>query len=65
MCAPDFLEVDYVINPWMEGNICKANHSTAEKQWRGVQAELQNVANVELIAPQPSAWASLRDFLRR
>ena len=33
MCPPEFFQVDYVINPWMEGNIDRANGALASEQW--------------------------------
>jgi lysine-ketoglutarate reductase/saccharopine dehydrogenase-like protein (TIGR00300 family) len=52
MCPPDFFEVDYVINPWMEGNIGKAQRATAAAQWRALHARLAEMAEVELLPPQ-------------
>ncbi|MDB6020867.1 MAG: hypothetical protein JWQ04_724 [Pedosphaera sp.] len=53
MCPPDLYEVDYVINPWMEGNIHKSSHEAAVTQWQGLCALLEKHAEVERIAPQP------------
>jgi lysine-ketoglutarate reductase/saccharopine dehydrogenase-like protein (TIGR00300 family) len=53
MCPPDYYEVDYVINPWMEGNINKASHETAASQWQALSSLLEKHAAVERIAPQP------------
>ena len=53
MCRPDFFGVDYVINPWMEGNLGKAVRSAALEQWDGLYARLREVAEVELIPPEP------------
>ncbi len=52
MCRPDFFGVDYVINPWMEGNVGKAASTTALEQWQSLYARIQEVAEVDLIAPQ-------------
>jgi lysine-ketoglutarate reductase/saccharopine dehydrogenase-like protein (TIGR00300 family) len=52
MCPPDFYEVDYVINPWMEGNIHKASRETAASQWEALRALLEKEAQVERIPPQ-------------
>src|SRR5215813_14903612 len=54
MCPPDLYEVDYVINPWMEGNIHKSSREMAVEQWRGLYQILQKRAQVEQITPQPS-----------
>jgi len=34
MCSPDHYDVDYVINPWMEGNIHKSSQEKARQQWQ-------------------------------
>ncbi len=53
MCPPDFYDVEYVINPWMEGNIHRASHELALDQWRGLQHALEAEASIELARPQP------------
>lgn len=53
MCAPDFYDVDYVINPWMEGNIHKSSRDRAVAQWQQLYALICQFAKVDLIAPQP------------
>ena len=50
MCPPDHYEVDYVINPWMEGNIHKSSRETAASQWEALCALLEKEAQVERIA---------------
>jgi lysine-ketoglutarate reductase/saccharopine dehydrogenase-like protein (TIGR00300 family) len=52
MCPPDWYEVDYVINPWMEGNIHKSSRDAAVAQWQGLYQILQRNAQVEKIVPQ-------------
>ena len=52
ICPPDFYEVDYVINPWMEGNVHKASHSLAVSQWEALRKVLEDGADVERITPQ-------------
>jgi lysine-ketoglutarate reductase/saccharopine dehydrogenase-like protein (TIGR00300 family) len=52
MCPPDHYEVDYVINPWMEGNIHKSSRETAASQWEALCALLEKEAQVERIAAQ-------------
>jgi lysine-ketoglutarate reductase/saccharopine dehydrogenase-like protein (TIGR00300 family) len=53
MCPPDLYDVDYVINPWMEGNVHKPSQATASEQWRSLERLLQQKASVETIKPQP------------
>jgi lysine-ketoglutarate reductase/saccharopine dehydrogenase-like protein (TIGR00300 family) len=52
MCAPTFYEVDYVINPWMEGNVNRASRAVAADQWRQLRELLASQARVELIDPR-------------
>ena len=42
MCAPDHYDVDYVINPWMEGNIHKSSRDRAVEQWNKLYDESNN-----------------------
>ena len=52
MCAPDHYDVDYVINPWMEGNVHKSSQDRAVEQWNKLHDVLQGLAEVDLITPQ-------------
>ncbi len=51
MCPPEFFQVDYVINPWMEGNIDRANGVLAAEQWHRLHVILAGQGKVELITP--------------
>jgi lysine-ketoglutarate reductase/saccharopine dehydrogenase-like protein (TIGR00300 family) len=51
MCRPEYFQVDYVINPWMEGNIDRANGALAAEQWHRLQLLLAGQGSVELITP--------------
>ncbi|MEA3146162.1 MAG: hypothetical protein QOI53_1634, partial [Verrucomicrobiota bacterium] len=51
MCPPEFFQVDYVINPWMEGNIDRANGTLAAEQWHRLHAMLGHQVKVELLEP--------------
>lgn len=53
MCSPKFYDVQYVINPWMEGNLHAASRSHAIEQWLGLCNAISKLAHVELIAPKP------------
>lgn len=53
MCAPDFYDVDYVINPWMEGNIHRSNQTKAKEQWQALYDILKELASIDLVPPQP------------
>ncbi|MGI8502315.1 MAG: TIGR00300 family protein [Hassallia sp.] len=52
MCAPDHYDVDYVINPWMEGNIHKSSRDRAVEQWQKLHLLLKEHAIVDLVTPQ-------------
>jgi lysine-ketoglutarate reductase/saccharopine dehydrogenase-like protein (TIGR00300 family) len=58
MCAPDHYDVDYVINPWMEGNIHKSSQERAVEQWGGLYQILKQHATVELVPPQ-KGWPDM------
>lgn len=51
MCPPDHYEVDYVINPWMEGNIHKSSRDRAVEQWQGLYHLIRDHAAVDLVTP--------------
>ena len=52
MCPPDQYDVDYVINPWMEGNIHKPSREGAIGQWHALRDLLSKHAEVQSIPPQ-------------
>lgn len=52
MCSPDHYDVDYVINPWMEGNIHKSSRDRAVEQWQGLYQIIKQHAIVDLVPPQ-------------
>ncbi len=58
MCAPDHYDVDYVINPWMEGNIHKSSRDRAVEQWHKLYYILKDNAIVDLVAPQ-QGWPDM------
>ena len=58
MCAPQHYDVDYVINPWMEGNIHRSSRDRAQEQWNGLHKILKEQARVELVEPQPG-WPDM------
>lgn len=51
MCPPDFYQVDYVINPWMEGNIHRSAPDAAARQWRALHQALEESSEVVTAAP--------------
>lgn len=58
MCAPHYYEVDYVINPWMEGNIHRSSLERAQEQWQQLYQVIANRADVDLVEPQPG-WPDM------
>jgi lysine-ketoglutarate reductase/saccharopine dehydrogenase-like protein (TIGR00300 family) len=58
MCAPDHYDVDYVINPWMEGNIHKSSREKAVSQWNGLYQILKERSIVDLVPPQ-KGWPDM------
>lgn len=58
MCPPDYYDVDYVINPWMEGNIHKSSRERAVEQWQKLYHIIKEHAIVDLIKPQ-KGWPDM------
>lgn len=55
MCAPQWYDVDYVINPWMAGNVHRPNRDLAFTQWKSLHQHLQSIADVRLIPAVPGS----------
>jgi N-dimethylarginine dimethylaminohydrolase len=49
MCPPEWYDVNYVINPWMAGNLHQPSRDTAFAQWRGLYQHMQRIADVRLL----------------
>ena len=58
MCAPHHYDVDYVINPWMEGNIHRSSRENAQAQWNKLYQVLKTYATIDLVEPQPG-WPDM------
>jgi lysine-ketoglutarate reductase/saccharopine dehydrogenase-like protein (TIGR00300 family) len=58
MCRPDRYDVDYVINPWMEGNIHKSSRERAIEQWEKLYRVLKERAIVDLVPPE-EGWPDM------
>jgi lysine-ketoglutarate reductase/saccharopine dehydrogenase-like protein (TIGR00300 family) len=54
MCSPDYYDVSYEINPWMEGNIHKSSPDRAVEQWHKLYHIIKDRAIVELVDSQPN-----------
>ncbi|MBF2048117.1 TIGR00300 family protein [Leptolyngbya sp. NK1-12] len=52
MCPPTYYDVDYVINPWMEGNVHKSSRDRAVEQWQKLFHVMKEHAVVDLVEPQ-------------
>lgn len=52
MCPPELYDVDYVINPWMEGNVHCSCREQAMAQWNELHCALAQIADVKLVDPQ-------------
>src|SRR4051812_28832107 len=53
MCRPQFFSVDYVINPWMAGNLHATFMVRAAAQWNRLHDALSEIADIMLVDPQP------------
>ena len=58
MCAPSHYDVDYVINPWMEGNVHRSSKEQAQTQWQGLHEIIAAHAQVDLVKPEPG-WPDM------
>jgi N-dimethylarginine dimethylaminohydrolase len=55
MCPPRLYEVDYVINPWMSGNVHGASRERAAAQWQVLYKALSQNAEILLVEPAPGS----------
>lgn len=55
MCPPEWYDVDYVINPWMAGNLHRLSRDKAFAQWKALYGELRQLADVRLLHARPGA----------
>jgi N-dimethylarginine dimethylaminohydrolase len=53
MCAPDHYGVDYVINPWMQGQLGRTDRALARRQWEALRKVLAAEAEIALVEAQP------------
>lgn len=51
LCPADRYAVEYVINPWMDGNVGRADNAEARRQWRRFHDELAKRADVSTCVP--------------
>jgi N-dimethylarginine dimethylaminohydrolase len=55
MCPPTLYDVNYVINPWMAGNVNRSSRRRATEQWKVLHGALARIAHVRLVEPQPGS----------
>ena len=55
MCPPEYFDVAYVINPWMQDNLRNIDNRLAKAQWRGLYDRIARHARVRLMHPEPSS----------
>jgi N-dimethylarginine dimethylaminohydrolase len=55
MCPPQWYDVDYVINPWMAGNVHRGSRDAAFTQWKTLYQKLQAIADVRLLQARQGA----------
>src|SRR5580765_4586434 len=53
MCPPEHFDVQYVINPWMEGNVHKSSVQIASEQWQKLFGVIKSEAAVEEVRAEP------------
>lgn len=53
MCQPRLYDVNYVINPWMAGNVHNSSRTRAAEQWQRLYEAVSAVADVVLVDPVP------------
>jgi ornithine--oxo-acid transaminase len=49
MCPPEWYDVNYVINPWMAGNLHQPARDVVFAQWKSLYQRLQQIADVRLL----------------
>jgi len=52
VCPPDHFDVDYVINPWMEGQVGDVDVALARSQWESLFEDVAATASIESVAPR-------------
>lgn len=52
MCKPEFFQVNYHINPWMQNNTGKVSTTLAQQQWQNLHQNISRLAEVVLVKPE-------------
>ena len=58
MCSPDHYDIDYIINPWMSGNLHRLVREQAQQQWQQLYAAVERYSEVERMKPA-SGWPDM------
>jgi hypothetical protein len=64
MCPPTLYEVDYVINPWMAGNVHRASRERAAAQWEQLHDAVESRISANGSAILDSMYAICLRVLR-
>jgi N-dimethylarginine dimethylaminohydrolase len=51
VCPPDHYRIEYVINPWMQGNVHRADREKAAAEWQQYFDALSRIAETAAITP--------------
>lgn len=54
MCAPEHFDVEYVINPWMKGQLHAPDHARVASQWSDLRNLIRQSAEVVTLPPVKS-----------
>jgi ornithine--oxo-acid transaminase len=55
MCPPKLYDVNYVINPWMDGHVHDSSRAIATEQWQHLYNAVTQIAEIVLVEPQPGS----------
>jgi N-dimethylarginine dimethylaminohydrolase len=55
MCPPEWYDVNYVINPWMAGNLHRPSRDLAFAQWKELHSQLSRIADIRQIHGRPGS----------
>lgn len=58
MCPPDFFNVDYEINPWMD-QAEKVDHEQAMEEWQQLKATYERLGHTVEVLPAAKGWPDL------
>ena len=53
MCRPTYFGVQYVINPWMQGQVGRARNDVAQEQWDRLHEIVASLTDVAVIQAKP------------